>query len=56
MHNREMVSFSIHLFHHENSELIACALGMRHLRTDLSVNVILSGTENKCPKGFDADT
>jgi len=27
---------------------------MRYLHTDLSVNVILSWTENKCPKGFDA--
>jgi len=51
-----MASFTIHLFRHENPELISCAFSMRHLRPDLSVNVILSGTENKCPKGFDADT
>jgi len=51
-----MASFSIHLFHHENLELICCAFGMRHLHPNLSVNVILSGTENKCPKGFDVDT
>jgi len=51
-----MVSFSVHLFHHENRELISCAFGMRHIHPDLSVNVILSGRENKWPKDFDADT
>jgi len=51
-----MVSFSIHLFHHENAEIISCAFGMRHLHPNLTVNIIFSGTGNKCPKGFDADT
>jgi hypothetical protein len=56
MHNREMVSFSIHFIHHENAGLISCTFGTKHLHPNLSVNVILSGTENKYLKDFDADT